>query len=184
MIHRAFILPLSFLLTSLPVFAQTFMIVASEVRNGEALTRPFASQEGMIEGMFDLGFVSFDTGPYAPAVDWGTLDFAEPLVIARQGLARYLLAAEVRSITEPRDPKTLPPDTGESPAQGLLKIETSVEYHLFDVRSKTSMGRGEAFFDNDSPETLELTYGEFLLSVGREIARRGVELMEQAEGKR
>ena len=114
---RLKIVPLLFLtLCSLPCFAQTFMIVATEIRDGEQLSRPFPSQEGMIEGMFDSGFVSFDTGLYAPEVDWREMDFREPLEIARQGLARYLLAAEVRSITEPRDPKTLPPDTGESPA--------------------------------------------------------------------
>ena len=91
------------ILSSLGCFAQTFMILATEIRDGEELSRPFASQEGMIEGMFDLGFVSFDTGLYAPEVDWGAMDFQEALDIARQGLARYLLAAEVRSITESRN---------------------------------------------------------------------------------
>jgi hypothetical protein len=136
----------------------------------------------MIEGMFDLGFVSFDTGPYAPAVDWEAMDFQEPLAIARQGLAQYLLAAEVQSVTEPRDPKSLPPDTGESPVQGLLKIETSGRYYLFDVRNAVPLGRGEFSINNDSPDTLELTYTEFLHSVGREIAGRGVDLMMQASG--
>ena len=175
---KAVVLPF-LILSSFSCFGQTFMIVATEVRDGEQLSRPFASQEGMIEGMFDSGFVSFDTGLYAPDVDWGALDFQEPLEIARQGLARFLLAAEVRSITEPRDPKDLPRDTGESPAQGLLKIKTSVRFYLFDVRIAAPLGTGEIFFDNESPETMELTYTEFLHSVGRDIAARGIDLMRK-----
>jgi hypothetical protein len=171
---------LSFLLlSSLPCHAQTFMIVAAEIRDGEQLSRPFPSQEGMIEGMFDLGFVSFDTGLYAPAVDWGAMDFQEPLDIARQGLARYLLAAEVRSTTEARDLSTVKSYTGESPVQGLEKIKTSVRYYLFDVRSMSAIGRGEVSFDNESPETLELTYSEFLHTVGRDVAKLGVGLMRK-----
>jgi hypothetical protein len=178
------VLLLFLLLSSLPCFAQTFMVVATEIRDGEEIGRPFPSQEGMIEGMFDSGFVSFDTGLYAPEVDWQGMDFQEPLDIARQGLARYLLAAEVRSTTEPRDPKTLPPDTGESPAQNMLKIETSVRYYLFDVRNPAPIGRGEVIFDNDSTETLELTYKEFLHTVGRDVAKLGIGLMKKTTGNR
>jgi hypothetical protein len=172
------------ILSSAACSSQTFMIVATETRDEQLLSRPFASQEGMIEGMFDAGFVSFDTGLYAPRVDWETMDFLEPLTIARQGLARYLLAAAVRSATKPRDPKTLPPDTGESPAQRLLEIEVTVRYYLFDVRTSALLGKGEGLFDNDSPDALELTYTEFLYSVGRDIAGRGVELMRKATGSR
>jgi hypothetical protein len=170
------------ILSSVACFAQTFMVVATEIRDGEELLRPFASQEGMIEGMFDLGFVSFDTGPYAPAVDWQSLDFREPLDIARQGLAQFLLTAEVRSVTAPRDPRSLPPDIGESSAPGLLAIETTVRYHLFDVRSSRPLGEGELLLTNDSPDTLELTYAEFLHRVGRQIAGRGAALMERSAG--
>jgi len=178
---KAFVLPL-LILSSFSCFAQTFMIVATEIRDGEELSRPFASQEGMIEGMFDLGFVSFDTGLYAPEVDWGAMDFREPLAIARQGLAQYLLAAEVRSITEPREQNEVRSNAGESPVQGALKIETSVRYYLFAVQSKALLGRGESSFDNDSPETLELTYTELLYSVGRDIAGRGIDLMRKTTG--
>jgi hypothetical protein len=134
----------------------------------------------MIEGMFDSGFVSFDTGLYAPAVDWEALDFREPLEIAREGLAQYLLAAEVRSNTEPRDMASVKSYAGESPVQGLIKIETSVRYYLLDVRTAAVLGKGQSFFDNESPETLELTYSEFLHTVGRDIAGRGIELMRRA----
>ena len=179
---KAVVLPF-LILSSLACHGQTFMIVATEVRDGAQLSRPFASQEGMIEGMFDLGFVSFDTGLYAPAVDWVVLDFREPLDIAREGLARYLLAAEVRSITEPRDPAAPRRDAGESPVQRSLKIETSVRYYLFDVGNTTPLGKGEIFFNNESPEKLELTYTEFLYSVGRDIAGRGVDLMRKITEK-
>ena len=178
------LLPLTLLLCSAACFAQTFMIVATEIRDGEQLSRPFPSQEGIIEGMFDSGFVSFDTGLYAPAVDWESMDFSEPLTIARQGLAQYLLAAEVRSATEARDLSTVKNYTGESPAQGLLKIQTSVRYWLFDVRSTTLIGRGAGSFDNESPETLELTYSEFLHWVGRNIAGLGIDLMRKTAATR
>jgi len=171
------------ILSSFACFAQTLMVVATEIRDGEELSRPFASQEGLIEGLFDSGFVSFDTGLYAPAVNWGTMDFREPLDIARQGLAQYLLAAEVRSITEARDPAAEQSDTGESPVRGLLKIETSVRYYLFDVRNTARLGEGELFVDNGSPETLELTYTEFLYSVGRDIAGRSIDLMRKSTEK-
>ena len=169
------------ILSSLPCFTQTFMILATEIRDGEQLSRPFASQEGMIEGMFDSGFVSFDTGLYAPEVDWAAMDFQEPLSIARQGLARYLLAAEVRSLTEPRDLSSVKNYTGESPVQGLEKIETSVRYYLFGPRGSAPISEAEAAFDNESPETLELTYTEFLHYVGRNIAVLGIELMRRIE---
>jgi hypothetical protein len=177
------VVPALLMLSSVTCFSQTFMIVATEVRDGEQLSRPFASQEGMIEGMFDLGFVSFDTGLYEPAVDWGEMDFREPLDIARQGWAQYLLAAEVRSNTEPRDMNSVKSYTGESPVQGLLKIETSVRYYLFDVSNATVLGKGQMFFDNESPEALELTYTEFLHSVGLDIAGRGVDLMRNTAEK-
>jgi hypothetical protein len=108
------------------------------------------------------------------------MDFQEPLHIARQGRAQYLLAAEVRSSTEPRDLSTVKGYTGESPAQDLLKIQTSVRYYLFDVRVTTAIGNGNIDFDNVSPETLELTYSEFLHTVGRDIARRGIALMRKS----
>jgi hypothetical protein len=174
---------LLFLFLSAACFAQTFMIVATEIRDGEELSRPFPSQEGMIEGMFDSGFVSFDTGLYAPAVDWESLDFSEPLTIARQGLAQFMLAAEVRSTTEERDLSTMKNHTGESPAQDLLKIQTSVLYYLYDVRAKKPIGQGMRRFDNESPETMELTYGEFLHRVGQDIAVLGIDLMKKATGK-
>jgi hypothetical protein len=127
--------------------------------------------------------VSFDTGLYAPAVDWGSLDFSEPLSIARQGLAQFLLAAEVRSTTEARDLSKMKNHTGESSAQDLLKIQTTVRYYLYDVRSKKPIGRGTQRFDNESPETLELTYGEFLHGVGQDIAVLGVDLMKKATAR-
>ena len=73
--------------------------------------------------------------------------------------------------------------TGESPAQDLLKIQTSARYYLYDVRSKKPVGQGTGSFENESPETLELTYGEFLHGVGRDIAVMGIDLMKKTAGK-
>jgi hypothetical protein len=88
------------ILVSISCRGETFFVLVSEIRDGKELGRPSASQEGVIEAMFDLGFISFDSGPYRPAVNWTTMDFREPLAIARQGLAQFILAAEVRSVTE------------------------------------------------------------------------------------
>ena len=175
-------------------FGDTFMIVAREIRDGEELPRPFASQEGMIEGMFDLGYVSFDTGLYAPAVDWETLDLQEPLEIARRGLAQYLLAAEVHAITEPGNQGATEsgasPGSGESRASGesrelqepALRIRVTVRYHVFDVRSSLCLGEGEFVMDNDGADEAALTYLEFLHSAGRTAAARSIELVEASSG--
>jgi hypothetical protein len=170
-------------LTAPASFSQTFMIVAREIRDGEELRRPFASQEGMIEGMFDLGYVSFDTGLYAPAVDWRILDFQEPLDIARRGLAQYLLAAEVRSLTEPRNQGAPESGTQRDQREPALKIQVSVHDHLFDVRASLLLGEGEIVSNNEGAEKAGLTYPEFLHSVGREVAARGIDLMMTAAGK-
>ena len=170
-------------LTAATSFSQTFMIVAREIRDGEELSRPFASQEGMIEGMFDLGFVSFDTGLYDPAVDWRFLDFQEPLDIARRGLAQYLLAADVRSYTEPRNQATAESANAQVPPEPALKIRVSVRYYLFDVRASVALGEGEIVLDNDSADKAGLTYSEFLHSAGRKVAARGIDLMRATTGK-
>jgi hypothetical protein len=157
---------LFFLLCSILCFGQTFLIVVKEIRDGEELSRPFASQEGMIAAMFDLGFVSFDTGLYAPSVDWEAREFQEPLDIARQGLAQYILAAEVRSITEKRN---LEPE---------LQIDTSVHYYLLGVEAAGILAEGEMVLDNRSPEKQQFTYWQFLFSVGQDVAAQGIELLK------
>lgn len=169
---------LFFLLCSILCFGQTFLIVVKEIRDGEELSRPFAGQEGMIAAMFDLGFVSFDTGLYAPSVDWEAKEFQEPLDIARQGLAQYILAAEVRSITKRRN---LGPESGNVSATDLepeLKIDTSVHYYLLGVEAAGILAEGEMVLDNRSPEKQQFTYWQFLFSVGQDVAAQGIELLK------
>lgn len=169
---------LFFLLFSILCFGQTFLIVVKEIRDGEELSRPSAGQEGMIAAMFDLGFVSFDTGLYAPSVDWEAKEFQEPLDIARQGLAQYILAAEVRSITEKRN---LGPESGNVSATDLepeLKIDTSVHYYLLGVEAAGILAEGEMVLDNRSPEKQQFTYWQFLFSVGQDVAAQGIELLK------
>jgi len=160
---------LFFLLCSILCFGQTFLIVVQEIRDGEELSRPFAGQEGMIAAMFDLGFVSFDTGLYAPLVDWEAKEFQEPLDIARQGLAQYILAAEIRSTTEKRN-------LGLEPE---LKIDTSVHYYLLGVEAAGILAEGEMVLDNRSPEKQQFTYWQFLFSVGQDVAAQGIELLKR-----
>jgi hypothetical protein len=151
---------------------ETFFIVVSEIRDGEELKRPSPSQEGIIEAMFDLGFVSFDSGHYRPAADWTTMDFREPLAIARQGLAQFILAAEVRSVTRQREPGAAQQDSGRRDSDPPLAIDTSVRYCLFEVSGAALLAEEEMELDNSSKQARELSYSEFLHSVGREIAVR------------
>lgn len=183
--NRIVALGLIFLLVCpLLCFGQTFLIVTKESRDGEELSRPFASQEGMIEAMFDLGYVSFDTGLYAPSVDWEAKEFEEPLGIARQGLAQYILAAEVQSVTEKR---ILGSGSGNDSAKDLeaeLMIDTSVHYYLLRVETAGILGEGEMVLDNRNREKEHYTYWQFLFSVGQDVAVQGIELMKSITPKR
>jgi len=170
---------LFFVLGSVLCFGQTFLIVAKETRDGEELSRPFAGQEGMIAAMFDLGFVSFDTGLYAPSVDWEAKEFQEPLDIARQGLAQYILAAEIRSTTEKRDPGLEPGSASATGPGPELKIDTSVHYYLLGVEAGGILAEAEMVLDNRSPEKRRFTYRQFLFSVGQAIAVRGIEALKR-----
>jgi hypothetical protein len=166
-------------LCSLLCFGQTFLIVVKEIRDGEELSRPLASQEGMIAAMFDLGFVSFDTGLYAPSVDWEAKEFQEPLDIARQGLAQYVLAAEVQSIAEKRNLGTQSGNISATDLEPELKIDTSVHYYLLGVEVDGILGEGEMVIDNRSPEKQQFTYWQFLFSVGQDVAAQGIELLKR-----
>ncbi len=170
---------LIFLLCPFLCFGQTFLIVVKEIRDGEELSRPFASQEGIIAAMFDLGFVSFDTGLYAPSVDWEAKEFQEPLNIARQGLAQYIFAAELRSITEKRNLSPGADNVSETDLEPELKIDTFVHYYLLGVEAAGILGEGEMVFDNRSPEKQQFTYWQFLFSVGQEVAAQGIELLKR-----
>jgi hypothetical protein len=164
------------ILVSISCRGETFFVLVSEIRDGKELGRPSASQEGVIEAMFDLGFVSFDSGPYRPAVNWTTMDFREPLAIARQGLAQFILAAEVRSVTERRVPAA--PQQAERGSDPQLAIGTSVRYRLFEVSSAAVLAEEEMEMDNSAEQTRYLSYYEFLHSVGREIAARCIERLK------
>jgi hypothetical protein len=165
------------ILVCLPCFGETFLVMVREIRDGEELARPFASQEGMLEAMFDLGFVSFDTGLYAPAVDWAAMDFQEPLTIAREGRAQYVLAAEVCSTTEKRDLQSEADGAADGDLKPRLVIDTSVHYYLFAVDPATVLGEGELVLDNRAAEKQHLSYFEFLYWVGRVVAARGIDLL-------
>lgn len=160
-------------------FTETFLVVVRETRNGEIQSFPFPSQEGLMSGLFDLGYISFDTGHYLPTVDWEVMDFEEPLEIARLGLAEYLIAAQIGSQTEILTPPA--GETGDSadPPEALLDIETSVRFYLLDVRSASLIDRGDLLLDNRGRQDGEGTYGGFLFGVGERIAREVLRLLER-----
>ncbi len=146
---------------------ETFLVITEEIRDGEDQSRPYSSQEGIISAMFDRGYISFDTGMYSPALDWHTEDFQESLAIARQGLADFLVAAQVHSLTEVIGGSE---DSAASAADPVLGIQTTVHYYLFTVDSAELLGQGEITLDNSDAETQEYRYDQFLFFVGENIA--------------
>ena len=150
-----FILLMALAIT-LPIYGETFLVIAEEIRNGEACPQPLPSKEGLMTALFDQGHIIFDTGAYTVRVDWDYLGFSEPLTIAREGGARFLMATLIES--------QLQKQSGES-----ARIGSSAHYFLLDVNSSTLIGTGKLFMDNNGQEE-ELNYDAMLFSLGEKLA--------------
>ena len=151
-----------------PAHGDTFLVIVEEFRDGEAVEIPLASQEGLMSGMFDLGHITFETGEYRPEMDWESLEFSEPLLLAREGLARYLAVARVFAEARPRGPGGLfGPEA--APLEGM-EITARASYLLFDAATSRLLGRGELAASSSDAER-ELTYGELLFATGEKLAR-------------
>jgi hypothetical protein len=148
---------------------ETFLVLVQELRNGEAAPRPFASQEGLMSAMFDLGHITFETGPYEPAADWEAGSFPEPLTLAREGGASYLAALRV-------DTQVAPRGQGEG-----VEIRGRAVFMLFDVASSRLLGQGEMEVSSVSGGG-EMTYEDFLFQTGEKAAREVLALCPRAAG--
>ncbi|MBN1836426.1 MAG: hypothetical protein JW820_11290 [Spirochaetales bacterium] len=151
-----------------PVHGETLLVLVEEYRNGEALEVPLASQEGLMSAMFDLGHVTFETGQYRPSMDWDTLEFAEPLRLAREGRGAYLAAVRVFAELQPAEREALF-GAGAVPAEGI-RVSVQAQYLLFDAETSRLTARGE-LTGSSSQEERELTYDQFLFAIGERLAR-------------
>jgi hypothetical protein len=145
--------------------AETFMLLVEELRDGSVAPRPLASEEGIMARMFELGHVTFDSGPYEPEVDWGRLQFREPLGLAREGLAHYLAAIRVQSQTLGSVPAADGP-----PGRTFAQLRAQAQYYLWNARNDTLLLQGEYSLDNRGREQ-ELPYETLLFQVGDQVAR-------------
>ena len=150
------------------VFGDTFLIVTEEFRNGDYIEAPTPSQEGVMSAMFDLGHITFETGMYRPEMEWDRLAFAEPMLIARQGGARFLAAVRVFAEVAPR--RDGPDQSADAPPFGGREITSRAEYLLFDAETSLLLGRGELTASNLSGERA-LSYDELLFKTGEGVAR-------------
>ena len=166
------ILLLSALLTlgALRARSETFMLLVEELRDGSAAGRPLASEEGIMARMFELGQVTFDSGPYTPQADWNRLEFQEPLELAREGRAHYLAAIRIHSQTLGSV------SAAEGPAQrSFAQIRAQARYYLWSAPSGKLLWSGESALDNLGRER-ELPYEPLLFQLGDLLARELVRL--------
>lgn len=151
--------------------AQTVLIVTLETRDGELVSRPYASQEGFMSAMFDFGYISFDTGPYEPAVDWENEQYRELLDIAADGLADFVAVARIDSRVE-----GAPRASDES--GWPLQVSSRVRFELLEVSGR-SLGKGQfaigsgGALDYDQPSD----YRQALFQAGEALARECLRML-------
>ncbi len=157
--------------------AETFMLLVEELFDGSAEGQPLASEEGLMARMFELGQVTFDSGPYRPEVDWGRLEFAEPLSQAREGRAHYLAAIRVQAQTLGSVPAADGP-----PGRMLAQLRAQARYYLWNAQDDILLGQGEYAMDNRGREQ-ELPYATLLFQVGDMVARELVRMSRSPTAK-
>jgi len=137
--------------------AETYMLLVDQRLDGqEDAARPDGLQ-GIMSGMFDLGQVTFDSGPYRPAADWDRLEFRESLSLALEGMAHYL--ATVRF-----DAASAAAEEGKPPAYSVRAV-----FQLWSAYDGSLLGQGELSTDNLGREK-ELPYDDLLFKAGEMAA--------------
>ena len=145
--------------------AETFMLLVEELHDGSAAGQPLASEEGVMARMFEMGHVTFDSGPIVLQADWAQLQFGEPLELAREGLAHYLAAIRVHAQTLGSVPATDGP-----PGRTFAQVRALAQYYLWNAQSGTLLQRGESSLDNLGREQ-ELPFETLLFQLGDLVAR-------------
>lgn len=167
--------------------AQTFLVLTRERLEGEAAPPPLFSQEGFMAAMFDLGYVSFDMGPYEPEVDWEGGDYREAMEIAAAGLADYVAVARVDTRLQ---------GASDTAAGGPRprELESTVRFELLEVAGGVRRGGGEFSVSTapaDQPDEMAaageaprpagsrppIGYRQTLFRVGEALARECLRLL-------
>jgi hypothetical protein len=157
--------------------AKTFMLLVEELHDGSAAGQPLASEEGVMARMFELGQVTFDSGPYVPEADWAQLQFQEPLELAREGLAHYLAAIRVQAQTVGSVPAADGP-----PGRTFAQVRAQAQYYLYDAQSGALLQSGQSWLDNLGREQ-ELPFETLLFQLGELVARELAKLSRPGTAK-
>ena len=143
----------------------TFLLVTEELSNGDEQSAPFPAREGLMSFIFDQGHIIFDIGALEVVVNWDELGFQEPLRLAREGLARFVIAARIRSQLSSEEQPPL--------------IDSEASFFLLDADSSKLIGSGSISLNNHGREE-ELSYSDLLYALGEKI---GSELLKLWDGQ-
>jgi hypothetical protein len=157
--RRACILLMS-LAVLFPCAGESYLLVSEEIVDGIRQPRPLPSREGIMAAVFESGRIIFDTGALEVAVDWDARQFADPLVLAIEGRADFVMAAVVRS--------RLIAEEGER-----RSFESRARFYLLETSTRELVGSGELELSNLGREE-ELPYAALQQRLGEKI---GLELL-------
>jgi hypothetical protein len=139
-----------------PCAGESFLLVGEETVDGIRQPRPLASAEGIMSAVFEDGQIIFDTGALEVAVDWEARGFSEPLALAVQGRADFVMAAVIDShLIAAAEPP------------GFL---SRARFYLLDAAGEFAAS-GELELSNLGREE-ELPYAALQYQLGTEIGRR------------
>jgi len=152
-----------------PCAGESFLLVGEETVDGIRQTRPLASIEGIMAVVFESGQIIFDTGALEVAVDWQTRNFSEPLALAVEGRADYVMAARVDS--------RLIAESDES-----RSFSSRARYFLLDADAGMLKGSGELELSNLGQE-IEMPYPELQYQLGTAVAHELLRLWREGMDK-
>jgi hypothetical protein len=141
-----------------PCSGESFLLVGEERVDGIRQPLPLASTEGIMATVFESGQIIFDTGTLDVDVDWDARGFTEPLALAVEGRADFVMAAEIRS-------RLIAEDAGQK------SFASRARYYLLDVAGSNLTGSGELELSNQGREE-EMPYQELQYQLGKEIGLR------------
>jgi hypothetical protein len=138
-----------------PCAGESFLLVGEEILDGIRQDRPLSSVEGIMSAVFESGQIIFDTGALEVAVDWEARGFDEPLAMATEGRADYIMAACI-------DSRLI---AGSAEYQSFT---SRARYYLLDTAAREITGSGELELSNLGQEP-ELSYAELQYRLGVEL---------------
>ncbi|HEC62332.1 MAG TPA: hypothetical protein ENI27_08780 [bacterium] len=137
---------------------ETFLLLAGETRNGETGPQFYRSREGLLDAFYEAGHISFDMPFDGNNGDWDLPHFAEPILIARGGGARYLAAAQIT--------------TDLSLSEEEFHIEGQARFALWDVEKKEMVDQG-TFSIDEQGEKIDYEQTQYRIGwqLGQELIR-------------